>query len=416
MYQTRPGMAAIYVYRRYQMFGSGQNTYVEIDGKPHSHFSDGFMKVDVPPGSYTITTHINEQKRPQWTSHYTVSVDAGEIAILEVDIMRGHTREVYQIANNQAGINTMKYLNYYPGAYQQIEKPQVVDQVKLLKEIQAKTAQDNYEKLIKQAQLAQDKKDYKKAVSLYVKAITSSREFIVGEKSRLTLIELVKSLKYKPEPSKEFKKHTIKAKAYLDLEKFDAAANELISAINLAPWLPEPYYNYALLEEKAGFPSRAKWALQWFIKTGSDPELLARAEESLIRLEILEEDKTSFNKMNGIWVATSNVNAIYKVRVSGDKLTIYAPDNAQLNGTIIGNIIEGYFKSGTHKQDGCQIPGESAKLYSSSISPDRKKMTIKFSYTIYKTQFQNNLFAEQSCISVTPYDKKEISFVLIKKE
>lgn len=415
MFQTKPGMAAIYVYRRPALFGAAQKTYIEIDGKPLAHFSAGFTKVDVPPGSYNVTTCPLAQKNIYRTSSYLVNVEAGEIAILRYDIMREPPQEIYRLADNQTGIYSMTSLDYYPAAIQQLDKSQFVDQVQQLKEMQAKKAQDHYTPLAEQARIAQQNKDYKKAVALYTEAIFSSRELFVGEESRLALIELVKKLKNKPLPPQEIKKYSIRAKAYIDLENFEAAAKELMNTINLAPWMAEPYYNYALLEEKLGYPDRAIWAIEWLLTIGADPGLMARAEEELIRLEVFAEEKTSVDNMNGIWVAANNSNDIYKVRVSGAQLTIYAPNNSRLDGTINGSIIEGYFKGGTNTQDGCLIPGESVKLYDSSVSSDRRKISFKYTYTLYKTQFQNNFLGPSTCISVTPYDKKEASFTIIKK-
>jgi tetratricopeptide (TPR) repeat protein len=415
-FQTKPGMAAIYVYRRARTQGAFGTTYVAIDGKPHSHFNPGFMKVDVPPGQYTVTTYKSEKRLPQNTSHYMVSVDAGEVAMLEVNILRENTNEVYRIANNAGGMAVMKQLPFYPGAYQKLDGSAAVDQVKLLQERRVLAKKSVYEKLVKEARKAQEKKDFRKAIALYSQAIAADRGAVHGDEGRLALIGMVKDLKHQPEPPEEFRKHTIRAKAYMDLDKFDAVARELLGAVNAAPWLAEPYYNYALIEEKLGFPSRAKWALQWFIKIGASPELAVKAEESMIRLEVFEEEKAAINSMNGVWVAASNVNAIYKVRVDGDKLTVYAPDNARLDGTISGDIIEGYFKGNGHTQNGCLIPGESVKLYDSSLSPDHRKMTVKYSYTLYKTNFQTDLFGGKTCISVTPHEKKEVAFTLIKKE
>jgi len=416
-FATKPGMGVIYVYRPARTMGALGKTYVEFDGKPHSRFNLGFTKIDVTPGQYTVTTYKSEDKLPRNTSSYLVGVEAGEVAILTVNVLRENNNELYQIANNQVGMDKMKDLPYYPGAFRQLsQSAAVVDQVKLLKEKEEAQARVKYDAALKQAQVAHRNKDYRKAVELYTQAILSSRERYTGDPGRAALIELVADLQHKPDAQDEFKKHTIRAKAYIDLEKFDAAANELMNAINAAPWLAEPYYNYALLEEKLGFPNRARWALQWFIKIGASPALMAKAQESLIRLDVLAEEKTALNRMNGYWRLENGPAGTHKVSVNGHKLTIVAPNNTSVEATISGNSIEGIFKGEGHKQNGCLIPGETVKLHGSSINPDRNRIVIGYTYTLYKTQFHTDFFGSQTCVSVTPYEKKDVSYAIVRKQ
>ena len=399
--RAKPGLAAVCLYRPSRFAGGGAPSYIEFNGEPHSNFTEGYISVDLRPGKNTITAW-KHNKTPDEISRVEVYLAEGEVLMLKLDVSRKNNDELVRVEDKKEMAKAMLSLPHHKGAYQQLGDSLLVDRERERKK-QAYLAK--VEDQINLAHQAQERKDFKMAIGLYVNAIKTERGSPVGDAGRNDLIALVEKLKHKPETPEGFRNFAIKAKTHIDLEKFDAAAADLMAAINAAPWLAEPYYNYALLEEQLGNPGRARWALGWFAKISDNPEMVARAKDSRVRLGILQEEKVALNNMNGTWVLAGNSNATYKVKVDGNKLTIYAPSKGQLDGTIKGNVIEGYFK------------GRGYKLNDSSVSPDRKRMFIKYSYTEFKTQYQKGgLLGDDACVNVTPYQHKEVSFVIIKQD
>ncbi len=221
----------------------------------------------------------------------------------------------------------------------------------------------------------------------------------VKERLRGKLIQMAGTGEVKPDLPEQARRHMVRGKAKIKTAGFVGAAEEMTSAIRIAPWWPEAYYNLGLMQERAGEYGKAMDSYELYLSSGP-PEAEAQALQAKIyELEVVEEERDAIQEFAGQY-ADGNY-----VKIDGNELdakmgphTIAASlTGRSLEGTV---TIDRYNHTYPWQAKICKIPRETVPITEGSIDPEAGTLQVVFMKPEYTVRW-GETWKDLWCESVT---------------
>ena len=234
------------------------------------------------------------------------------------------------------------------------------------------------------------------------------------QRLREKIIKFVVSLKTPPPITEEVRRQVVRAQTMIRMNQgVGPAAAELASAMILAPWWADGYYNLGLMQEGAGNFTGAIRSLKLCLLADPHAPNAEAIQNKIYELEVLKENDDKTSAMSGKWTNSKTGN-VYTVSMDGNIFQAINRNKWILRGVKSGNMIEGTITvpaMALWSENRCISPKYTVPL-SGQISQDGKSITFHYIENTYNSTHWNitysGLFAvnntghsQGECISVT---------------
>ena len=213
------------------------------------------------------------------------------------------------------------------------------------------------------------------------------------QRLREKIVKMVVSSKMTPVIPEEARRHAVRAQAIVKAKQqagFAQAAAELSTAMLLAPWWADGYYNLGLMQEGAEDFAGAIRSMKLSLLADPDSKDGRTIQNKIYQLEIFQEEADRIRAMSGNWKNPKS-GVEYTVTVNGKEFQTTNVNNWAIRGVRDGNGIEGTLTIPTMKGwDGndCQTPQYTVPV-TGKISPDGKLITFSYIRNNYTSTFWN---------------------------
>lgn len=226
------------------------------------------------------------------------------------------------------------------------------------------------------------------ALALYTATLAKAADIggTAGNDLRVKIVRYAASLPQQPGLPEKAREHLVRS-AYLLKKGQDIGLveNEMATALRLAPWWVEGYYNLGQLQAEQGKFDAAERNLKLFIDAApADPRVQA-AQDKIYETRLAREEEGKIQGMQGRWVDGNGRG--YTTAIKGDKILISSDGGLaftliQRNGALDGSV-EGRAYAGEHK---CTIPAQMHPV-TGRLSPDARGINLEYLWSRYKTSY-----------------------------
>ncbi|MGD0584566.1 MAG: tetratricopeptide repeat protein [Oryzomonas sp.] len=246
---------------------------------------------------------------------------------------------------------------------------------------------------------------------------------------REKIIGYVHTLNTPPPITEEVRRQIIRAQTILKINRDPGqAVAELDSAMLLAPWWADGYYNLGLMQEGAGQYGDAIRSLKLCLRADPHAPNIDAIQNKIYELEVQKENADRTRAMAGTWTNNQS-GSTYTVTMVGNSFQAINQNNFILRGTKDGMTIKGTVTvPATAPWKGitnCMTPEYTVPL-TGQIAPDGSAITFKYMWNNYLPNFWNitlnGLFAvnntghnQGDCISVTLQSTSPDEFTLVHR-
>jgi tetratricopeptide (TPR) repeat protein len=133
--------------------------------------------------------------------------------------------------------------------------------------------------------------NYPKAMEEIMSILPVADE-IETRKLRLRLYQLSRHVAGEAPDPEQLRKQMIRAEQFIQVKDIRAALNEFKKCEQIAPYLPNLYYNMAMLEKELNDYKNAISHLKIYVELAPDSEEVRKAKDTIIRWEVLAERST----------------------------------------------------------------------------------------------------------------------------
>lgn len=160
--------------------------------------------------------------------------------------------------------------------------------------------------------------------------------------------------------------------------------NEITTALLLAPWWAEGYYNLGQIQAERGKFDVAERNLKLFIDSSpADPRLQA-AQDKIYEIRMAREENEKIRGMQGRWTDANGRG--YSTTVQGDKIMIRSDNGLAFTLTLRNGTLEGSVEGGSYPGGhNCTIPGQMHPV-TGRLAPDARSMTLDYLWSRYQTR------------------------------
>ena len=228
----------------------------------------------------------------------------------------------------------------------------------------------------------------------------------VKERLRGKLIQMAGTGEVNPDLPEEARRHMVRGRAKIKTSGFVAAAEEMASAIRIAPWWPEAYYNLGLMQERAGEYGNAMDSYELYLLSGP-PEAEAQALQAKIyELEVVKEERDAIQEFAGQYPDGNYVN------INGSKIDAKMGLHT-IAASLTGRSLEGTVTIGQYNHTYpwqakiCKIPRETVPITEGSVDPEAGTLRVVFmkpEYTVRWGETWKDLWCESITLKAkSPY-------------
>ena len=267
---------------------------------------------------------------------------------------------------------------------------------------------------------------------------------------RAKTISYARTITPPPEIPEEARRHYIRGSVYAKEAKtdaeFDAAIQEYIQAIYIAPWWGNAYYGLAMVQKASGQFDEAVANLKLALLAKMDDKDAKDAQDQIYAIEVEKELATKRNAeakaasdqqqadsnwnqltadlanhdkdlaLAGPWSCNSECDgaslSIVNNSLSG---TISLPQqsggshNIGISATVTNGVVDGQASFPSFTVGPCTIPAGSQQL-SGTVSDDGRSMKLNTTNLVYQTQTQGLIFT--TCVSVNFSSSQAVQWAL----
>ncbi|HUH67388.1 MAG TPA: hypothetical protein VLZ07_13230 [Syntrophales bacterium] len=229
---------------------------------------------------------------------------------------------------------------------------------------------------------------------------------------REKIIRLVTSSKMTPVIPEEARRHAVRAQALVKAKQaagFPQAVTELSSAMLLAPWWADGYYNLGLMQEGAEDFTGAIQSLKLCLLADPNSKNSGAIQNKIYQLEVFQEEADKVRGMAGGWKNIKS-GVQYTVTMNGKNFNAVNTNNYIIRGVMDGNTIEGTITVPSMKvwdNCDCRTPEYTVPI-TGKIAITGKSITFNYMWNNYTSTYwtigpgQNRTGHYQGeCISVT---------------
>lgn len=202
------------------------------------------------------------------------------------------------------------------------------------------------------------------------------------QRLREKIIRLVTSSKITPVIPEEARRHAVRAQALIKAKQsagFAQAVTELSSAMLLAPWWADGYYNLGLMREGAEDFTGAIRSLRLSLLAEPHSRDSGAIQNKIYQLEIFQEEADKVRAMAGNWKNPKS-GVLYTVTMNGKNFQAINTNGMGIRGVKDGNSIEGTVtipsKKGWNNSD-CRTPAYTVPI-TGKIGPDGNSITFNY--------------------------------------
>jgi hypothetical protein len=211
------------------------------------------------------------------------------------------------------------------------------------------------------------------------------------QRLREKIIKLVTSSKITPVIPEAARRHAVRAQALVKAKQsagFAQAVTELSSAMLLAPWWADGYYNLGLMQEGAEDFAGAIRSLRLSLLADPNSRDSGAIQNKIYQLEIFQEEADKVRAMAGNWKNPKS-GVQYTVTMNGKSFQAINTNGYIIRGVKEGNGIEGTITIPSMKAwdtCDCRTP-EYTVPTTGKIGPDGKSITFNYMLNNYTSQY-----------------------------
>ena len=225
----------------------------------------------------------------------------------------------------------------------------------------------------------------------------SEKDLEVREK----IIRLFHQLDPPPAIPEEARRHAIRAQTFVETatneEEYGPALTEFDKALRLAPWWPDAYFNYALVQEAAGDAEGALQSYTLFLLAAPNDPDARKIQNKIYELEIKAEKQAIIKRWAGTWKFGTNIFES-KIRENIVSMVLIEPSSSSSKmgyragdrfcyGTVQGSKMTGKFITIATNNNEIRCFGQRPEHEATgTISPDGKTFTVIYKKSNYQFQ------------------------------
>jgi len=254
------------------------------------------------------------------------------------------------------------------------------------------------------------------ALHLYMDAMALTRprgkeDLAVRER----VSDLAATMSQLPPIPEEAERHAVRAQARLEMEgaDYEAAAAEMTSAIRLAPWWADGYYNLGLMAAAAEQHVPAINNLKIYLKMNPGSPDAGAIQAKIYQLELAAEEAAFTQGLAGTWI--SSAQDAFQVEPDGAGKFRIRSGIYEFSLAKKGKELEGTAAIASRRWDYCDIPGEQSAA-TGRISADGSAIELHTQISSYSTdkRWVGISMGMYECTSVVFLQKSDVVFALTR--